>query len=59
MYVLVSYSDWSYDGFYENDLDMKEFNKALGFNYHQGPVSDFSSFSCQLKNTKIECIIAI
>jgi len=29
--------DWTYDGFYENDLDSTVFNKALGFNYHQGP----------------------
>lgn len=31
-------SDWSYNGFYDNDNDTPNPRLANGFNYHQGPV---------------------
>lgn len=30
-------SDWSYNGYYNNDEDSANYNTSKGFNYHQGP----------------------
>ena len=37
------FRDWNYDGDYENHLDNTNAKKAKGFNYHNGPVSIYST----------------
>ena len=37
--ILISCSDYVYNGYYINSVDSSNYNTARGFNYHQGPVS--------------------
>ena len=40
----MCFSDWKYNGCYDNDRDDANFDRAKGFNYHNGPVGSFAIF---------------
>ena len=54
--ISFCFSDWAYEGVYDNSQDSTSYKSAKGFAYHQGPVSQ--SIIWYLKTGLFLCLVA-